>query len=338
MKIHKNLSLKSLNTFGIEATAAIYAALESEKDIMDYLDKYGLKTDSTFILGGGSNVLFTRDFNGVVLHIKLKGIKIIDEDDDYVYVKAMAGEEWDDLVKYAVNKGYGGLENLSLIPGSVGAAPIQNIGAYGVEQKDHFFSLEAISIRDQQKKVFNKQDCHFRYRDSVFKNEQAKKYIITSVTYRLDKKPVINTEYGGIQEEFKRMNIKKPGIKDVSEAVRNIRNRKLPDPEKTGNAGSFFKNPVVTEEKYEKLIQRFPEIVSFKLNNDYYKLAAGWLIEHSDWKGKAIGHAAVHKNQALVLVNLGRAKGSEVVHLARMIRMSVEKKYGIELDYEVNIL
>lgn len=338
MRITENASLRPFHTFGVDAKARLFVQLESEEDILDFLENHGLKKDKTFVLGGGSNVLFTRDFYGTILRIENKGIEITGEDSEHVYVKAAAGEEWDELVNYAVSRGFGGLENLSLIPGSVGAAPIQNIGAYGVEQKDHFHSLEAVSIREQEKKTFNYQQCQFGYRDSIFKNEYARKFIVTSVTYRLDKKPVLHTEYGSILEELQRMKVKEPTVKDVSKAVINIRNLKLPDPLVTGNAGSFFKNPVVSKEIHDKLKEKHPDMVSFKVGEEQYKLAAGWLIEQCGWKGQCIGHASVHKNQALVLVNLGKAMGSEVIHLSRMIRMSVEDKYGVKLEYEVNIL
>lgn len=338
MNIYENKSLKPYNTFGLEAKARMLVELETEDDIIDYLNTYGLKTDHTFILGGGSNVLFTRDFDGVVLKPALKGIEVTAEDDEYAWVTAFAGEEWDDLVQFCVERGFGGLENLSLIPGSVGAAPIQNIGAYGVEQKDHFYQLQAVSIRDQELKTFNREDCRFGYRDSIFKNEYKRKYIITSVTYKLKKNPELNTSYGSISAELKNMKVRQPSVKSIAKAVINIRNSKLPDPEEYGNAGSFFKNPVVDKEKHDQLRTKYPELVSFEVGEDQYKLAAGWLIEKCDWKGKSVGHASVHKKQALVLINLGKAHGSEILHLSRMIRMSVEQKFGIKLEYEVNIL
>ncbi|MFO8086615.1 MAG: UDP-N-acetylmuramate dehydrogenase [Bacteroidales bacterium] len=338
MKIVENASLKGLNTFGIDAKASVLVELQSEEDVISYLNEYGLKTDRSFILGGGSNVLFTRDFDGVVLTYVKKGIEVVTQEDDYIYVKAAAGEEWDDLVQFAVDNGWGGLENLALIPGNVGAAPVQNIGAYGVEQKDAFFQLEAISIREQQKKVFSFRDCHFGYRDSIFKQEYAKKYIITSVTYRLNKNPVVRAEYGSLKRALDEKGMDHPDVKDIAAAVIGIRKSKLPDHKVNGNAGSFFKNPVVDREKYQKLKQQYPEMVSFEMSENQWKLAAGWLIEYCGWKGKAVGHAAVHRDQALVLINLGKANGSEVIHLARLIRMSVEKQFGIKLEYEVNIL
>lgn len=338
MKIDKNASLKEYNTFGIDAKAQYLVHFYDADSIIDYLDNYGLKKDSSFIMGGGSNVLFTRDFDGVVLRIELEGINIIDEDENYAYVKAAAGENWDNLVQFAIDQGLGGLENLSLIPGKVGAAPVQNIGAYGVEQRDHFYSLEAISIRDQEKREFSEQDCKFGYRDSIFKNDYAEHYIITSVTYRLDKKPEIQTNYGAVQSELEAMKVQDPGVKDVAAAVTNIRKRKLPDPEKIGNAGSFFKNPVVSKETHDTLKEKYADLVSFQIDEEHYKLAAAWMIEYCGWKGKSIGHASVHQQQTLVLINRGKAKGNEVVHLSRMIRMSVESEFGIKLEYEVIIL
>lgn len=338
MKIVENASLKGLNTFGIDTKASVLVELHSQEDVINYLNEYGLKTDRSFILGGGSNVLFTRDFDGVVLKYVKKGIEVVTEEEDYVYVKAAAGEQWDDLVQFAVAKGWGGLENLSLIPGNVGAAPVQNIGAYGVEQKDTFFELEAVSIREQEIRNFSFRDCHFGYRDSIFKQEYAKKYIITSVTYRLHKNPVAKADYGSLKKVLDEKGVENPDIKDVAAAVIEIRNRKLPDHTVNGNAGSFFKNPVLDSEKYHKLKQQYPEMVSFELSENQWKLAAGWLIEYCGWKGQAVGHAAVHQKQALVLVNLGKANGSEVIHLARRIRLSVEKQFDIKLEYEVNIL
>ncbi|MFO8054108.1 MAG: UDP-N-acetylmuramate dehydrogenase, partial [Bacteroidales bacterium] len=338
MEILENVSLKPYNTFGVEVTAHTFVKLEKEDDIHAYLDNYGMRQSKTLVLGGGSNILFTRDFDGTVLKIDLQGVEIIREEPEHVYLKAAAGVLWDELVQFAVSHGYGGLENLSLIPGHVGAAPVQNIGAYGVEQKDYFVELEAISLREQQKRIFTAEECRFGYRDSIFKNALAKKYIITSVTYRLDKQPELRTGYGRIREELQAMDVKEPSVADVSKAVIRIRRAKLPDTEVTGNAGSFFKNPVVSVEKHDKLKKAYPNLVSFEIDNDHYKLAAGWLIEQDGWKGKAVGHAAVHKQQALVLINLGKARGNEVLHLARMIRMSVEKKFGVKLEYEVNIV
>lgn len=338
MEIRENASLREYNTFDVEAKADLLVILESEEDILSYLDQHSLKSRDTLILGGGSNVLFTCDYAGTILHPALKGIEFTDEDDEHVYIKAAAGEVWDDLVNYCINKEYGGLENLSMIPGNVGAAPIQNIGAYGKEQKDHFYELEAISIRDQEKHIFKAGDCRFGYRDSIFKNEYAKKYIITSVAYRLDKKPELHLEYHSLKKALSEKEEKNITIRDVSKAVREIRSDKLPDPEKLGNAGSFFKNPVVSAEKHDNLKKEFPGLVSFELNEDAYKLAAGWMIEQCGWKDRSIGHASVHKEQALVLVNLGKARGNEILHLARMIRMSVEQKFGVELEYEVNIV
>lgn len=337
MEILENASVKEFNTFGVEAKATALVKLYSEDDIMEYLNLHPLKSSDTLILGGGSNILFTRDYDDTILHPALKGIEIVDEDEAHVYVKAAAGEVWDDLVEFCVSKDLGGLENLSLIPGNAGAAPIQNIGAYGVEQKDHFHELEAIHIRDLDKRTFKARDCQFGYRDSIFKNEYAKKYIITSVTYRLDKQADLHMEYGSLQKELSDKNPDKLTIKEIAGAVKDIRQRKLPDPSRLGNAGSFFKNPVVSAEKHDMLKEKYPDLVTFQLDEDAYKLAAGWLIEQCGWKGKSVGHASVHKDQALVLVNLGRARGNEILHLARMIRMSVERKFGVSLEYEVNI-
>ncbi len=338
MKIDHNISLKPYNTFGIDVRAGKMVIPENEKDIINYLEQHSLKKRQTFILGGGSNVLFTRDFDGTVFKMGIKGITVVHEDDNHVYIRAGAGESWEDLVDHTVEKGYGGLENLSMIPGSVGAAPIQNIGAYGVEQGEHFHQLEAVSIREQEKRTFNAGQCRFGYRYSIFKDDLQNQYVITAVTYRLDKQPVLKLDYGQVRQELEAMGIDNPAVQHVAQAIKAIRTRKLPHPDQTGNAGSFFKNPVVTMETWEKLKARYPDMPGFQAPHDHMKIAAAWLIQHCGWKGKAVGHAMVHKNHALVLVNLGKATGAEVLHLSRMIRMSVEKQFAIKLEYEVNIL
>lgn len=337
MKTHNNISLRPYNTFGIDVHAGKMVIVESEEDIIKYLDQHSLKKRQTLILGGGSNLLFTRDFEGTIFKIDIKGVEVVHEDDDHVYIRAGAGESWESLVDYVVSKGYGGLENLSMIPGSVGAAPIQNIGAYGVEQGEHFHQLEAVSVREQEKRTFNAGQCQFGYRYSIFKGDLQGQYVITAVTYRLDRKPVLKLDYGNVRQELEAMEVEKPGVGEVAQAVKNIRTRKLPQPEQTGNAGSFFKNPVVSMEIWEKLKAKYADMPGFQVPDDQMKIAAAWLIQYCQWKGKAVGHAMVHKNHALVLVNLGKATGAEVLHLARMIRMSVEKQFGIKLEYEVNI-
>jgi UDP-N-acetylmuramate dehydrogenase len=281
-------------------------------------------------------MLFTKNFDGLLIKNNLKGINIIKEDQDYAYIKSAAGEIWHDFVLYCIHKNYSGIENLSLIPGSVGAGPIQNIGAYGVELKDTFFECEAIHMQTGTKRTFSLEECKFGYRESVFKSELKGQYFISSVTFRLRKKPVFRTDYGQIQIELDRMGVKELSVQAISEAVCNIRRSKLPNPDEIGNAGSFFKNPVVTKEHFEKIKAQYPDISSYP-NGDQVKLAAGWLIEKAGWKGKVMGECGVHKNQALVLVNYGKAKGEEIYHLSELIIESIKKTFDVHLEREVNI-
>jgi len=336
INIQENISLKDHNTFDIDVKAKHFANLSSVHNIQEFCKHK--KYDKFLILGGGSNILFTKDFNGIIVKIENKGIEIIEEDEKHVFVKAAAGEIWDDLVEFCVKNNYGGIENLSNIPGTVGAAPIQNIGAYGVELKDVFIQLEAIEISTGKTRTFSKNECEFGYRSSVFKNELKGKYIITSVTIKLSKSPTLSFEYGAMRDELKRLNIENPGLKDIRQAVINIRSSKLPDPAIIGNAGSFFKNPVVENKKLEALKRDYPNIPSYKQNEYSVKLAAGWLIDQCGWKGKSIGNAGVHKDQALVIVNHGGASGQEILSLAENIQESVHKHFGISLVPEVNIL
>lgn len=289
------------------------------------------------MLGGGSNILFVNDFEGLVIHLNIKGREIIEENDKEVLIRVGAGENWHETVMYAVDNGWGGIENLSLIPGSVGAAPIQNIGAYGVELEDVFESLEAIDLETGISKTFDKKSCKFGYRDSVFKNELKGKYIITEVTLRLQKDPDVNRTYGALSEHLKEKGISDPDIKDISETVISIRQSKLPDPAKIGNTGSFFKNPVISEEAFRELQKEYPEIPNYPAG-DEIKIPAAWLIDQCGWKGKQIGDAGVHKAHALVIVNYGNANGGEIIELAEKIRHSVFKKFGVKLIPEVNIV
>jgi UDP-N-acetylmuramate dehydrogenase len=336
--ILKNISLQQYNTFGIEAKARLFATFSSSEELKKLLLSREYKDMLKLILGGGSNVLFTKDFDGLVLKNNIKGIEVDKEDDEFVWVKASAGESWHDLVLFAIDNGYGGIENLSYIPGSVGAAPMQNIGAYGVEMKDVFFELEAMHIETGNEVRFTKKRCLFGYRDSIFKNFYKDQYVITNVTIKLTKKPILNLSYGAIQTELHAMGIFRPTINDVSKAVIKIRQSKLPDPKEIGNSGSFFKNPVITKEKLEELISKFPKIVSYPVNKKHVKLAAGWLIDQAGWKGKTIENYGVHKDQALVLVNHGGAKGEDIYKLSEDILVDIKAKYGIELEREVNIL
>ena len=338
MKIEEDISLKQFNTFNIDARARYFAEPSTVEEFQEILSEKKFKNIQKFVLGGGSNILFTNDFDGLLLKNNIKGIELLKEDADFYYVKAGAGEVWHDVVMYCVNKNYGGLENLSLIPGSVGAGPIQNIGAYGVELKDRLFELEALNIKEGKIHTFSNAACKFGYRDSVFKRELKGQYIITSVTYKLLKKPELNTRYGAIEKELEAMHVKNITIKDISQAVCNIRNSKLPNPAQIGNAGSFFKNPEVPRNTFNNLKMQFPDVVGYDVDEGRVKLAAGWLIEQCGWKGTTIGDAGVHKLQALVLVNYGNAKGNEILELSQKIIDSVKNKFGVSLEREVNIL
>ena len=338
MKILENHSLKKLNTFGIDASARYFAEFSSIDEIREIFSDPQFSKMNRLILGGGSNLLFTKNFNGIVLKNNLKGIELVKQDDDFYFVKSAAGEVWHEFVMHCIKNNYAGLENLSLIPGNVGASPMQNIGAYGVEIKDCFYELEAFHIEDKNVQTFNNSQCKFGYRESVFKRELKNQFIIISVTFRLRKKPSFNTSYGAIKTELTAMGVKEKSIQAISQAVCNIRSSKLPNPAEIGNAGSFFKNPEVVRGKYEFLKIQYPGIVGYDLENGNVKLAAGWLIEQSGWKGKTFGDAGVHKLQALVLVNYGNAKGNEIFDLSQKVMDAVKEKFGVELEREVNII
>ncbi|UII31802.1 UDP-N-acetylmuramate dehydrogenase [Fulvivirga ulvae] len=339
MHIQKNVSLKSLNTFGLEANARVFVEVKSIDELQETLRSETARDNDLLVLGGGSNVLLSKDFNGLVIKNSIDGKEVVHETDDFVLVKVGAGENWHSFVLYALENDWGGIENLSLIPGTVGAAPMQNIGAYGVEIKEVFENLQAVNISSGEVEKFNKEACRFGYRESIFKNKVKGQYIITHVTLRLTKKNhQINTSYGAISETLEEIKVKKPSIQDVSRAVIKIRQSKLPDPAKIGNAGSFFKNPSVDRIQYEELKTEYPEIPGYDLPDNCVKVPAGWLIEHCGWKGVTRGNIGVHKNQALVLVNYGGGKGDELRQLAEEIRLSVIKKFGIELNAEVNII
>ncbi|MGN7819599.1 UDP-N-acetylmuramate dehydrogenase [Chitinophaga sp. 22536] len=336
--VSENVLLQSYNTFGIPAMSRYFASFDSEAALLALLDEPRVKGLPRMILGGGSNILFTQDFDGLMLKNEIKGMKVVDEDNDHVYVKAGAGENWHGFVQYCLAADMAGLENLSLIPGNVGASPMQNIGAYGVEIKDTFHSLEALHLADRRVVTFTNNDCAFGYRESVFKKQYRNQFAILNVTYRLNKTPRFNTSYGAINEELDRMGVKELSIQAISQAVINIRTSKLPDPAKIGNAGSFFKNPSIDAAQYEALKAAFPQIVAYPLADGHFKLAAGWLIEQCGWKGYREGDAGVHAKQALVLVNYGHAKGSEIYALSQRVVDSVQEKFGVELEREVNIV
>ncbi len=336
--IRENVSLHAFNTFHIESIARFYAEIKSIEQLRELIASGQLAENPCLLLGGGSNLLFTGNYKGIVVHMNNKGIDIVGQTDDTILVKASAGENWHELVTYCVNKGYGGLENLSLIPGNVGSCPIQNIGAYGVEVRDSFHSLEAIDLQSGEILVLTAGDCRFGYRDSIFKNELKGKVAIWSVTFELKLNPVVHMDYGAIKEELALHGIENPGIADISQAICTIRRSKLPDPRSLGNSGSFFKNPTVDKKIAEKLLESFPKMVSFPVGNESVKLAAGWLIEQCGWKGFREGDAGVHENQSLVLVNYGNAKGSDILTLAHRIQNSVYERFSVKLEMEVNII
>ncbi len=332
----KNISLKPYNTFGIKAYADSFVSVTS----IDLLQKIVAKHKDLFVLSGGSNVLITKNIRQPVLHLNIQGKSIRkNKEENIVFVKAMAGENWHEFVLWTLENNFGGLENLSLIPGNVGTSPMQNIGAYGIEIKDVFHKLEALEIESGKLKTFYKDDCNFGYRESVFKNILKCKYIIVSVTFQLTKNiHKLNTSYGAIQTELEKNNIKKPSIKDVSNAIIAIRESKLPDPKEIGNSGSFFKNPVVSIDQFKYLEKEYPNMPYYKVSDKTIKIPAGWLIEQCGFKGKRFGNAGVHKDQALVLVNYGNATGNEILDLANNILKTVSNKFGIDLEIEVNII
>lgn len=337
MEIIENFSLKKYNTFGIEAKAKQFTAVHSVEELKTVLAKNPSK--KKFILGGGSNMLLTQDIEALVIHIDLKGKKIIREDDDFVWVESQAGENWHEFVLWTISQDFGGLENMSLIPGNVGTTPVQNIGAYGTEIKDTFISCDAVRIDNQEKRTFLKDECNFGYRESIFKNEVKDQYIITSVVFKLTKRNhKINTFYGDIMAELAKQGVATPTLKDVSNAVIAIRQSKLPDPRELGNSGSFFKNPIISKTDFKKVQQKFPEIRFFEVSDTEVKVPAGWLIEQAGFKGKRFGDAGIHKNQALVLVNYGNATGQEILNVSKDIQETVFKTFGIHIEAEVNVI
>jgi UDP-N-acetylmuramate dehydrogenase len=338
MEILNNISLLAYNTMGIDVRARHFTTFSDTDELLEVLNTPTASKLPLFVLGGGSNILFTKDYAGLVLKNELKGIDIIKEDETYVYVKAGAGENWHALVEYCLGKNLAGVENLSLIPGNVGASPMQNIGAYGVEIKDVFEELDALHIKDKRIQAFSANDCAFGYRESVFKQQYRDQFIILSVTYRLRKIPHFNTSYGAIEQELERMGVQALSIQAISQAVINIRRSKLPDPKEIGNTGSFFKNPSVPAAFYDQLKIKFPAIVGYPNRDGTVKLAAGWLIEQCGWKGVRRGDAGCHARQALVLVNYGRASGKDIYDLSEDILQSVQEQFGVRLEREVNIV
>jgi UDP-N-acetylmuramate dehydrogenase len=337
MEIQNHFSLKNYNTFGIEAKAKQFVAVHSIEELKLVLSEN--KTKKKFILGGGSNMLLTKDIDSLVIHIDLKGKKIIEENDDFVWVESQAGENWHEFVMWTIDNDFGGLENMSLIPGNVGTTPVQNIGAYGTEIKDTFVSCSAMKIDSMEMKSFENAECHFGYRESIFKNEVKDQFIITSVVYKLTKRNhKINISYGDISSELEKLNIKKPTLKDVSNAVISIRQSKLPDPKVLGNSGSFFKNPILLKSEFEPIHKKFPEMKFYEISETEVKVPAGWLIEQAGFKGKRYGDAGIHKNQALVLVNYGNASGQDILNVSKEIQDTIFQKFGIYIEAEVNII
>lgn len=337
MQIQENISLKSYNTFGIDAKAKYFVSISNISDLKEILSLESYQ--NKLILGGGSNMLLTKDFDGLVIHVNLKGIQVISEEENTVIIKANAGENWHNFVLWCIANNFGGIENLSLIPGNVGTAPIQNIGAYGIELKDVFESCEALSIDTKQFKSFSKADCNFGYRNSIFKQDVKGEFIITSVRFKLSKNNhKLSINYGAITSQLEVMQVSNPTIQDISKAVISIRESKLPNPKEIGNSGSFFKNPVIPKAQFNSLKENFEDIPSYPVSEDTVKVPAGWLIEKAGFKGKRFGNYGVHKNQALVLVNYGEAKGEDILNLSKLIQKTVNRLFGISIEAEVNIL
>jgi UDP-N-acetylmuramate dehydrogenase len=337
MTIQKNISIKKYNTFGIDVKAEKFVKINSLEELLDFLNQRSKQDKQLFLLGGGSNMLLTKDIKSTVLHLNIKGIKILKENKYTIYIEVNAGENWHDFVQWSLKNDFGGIENLSLIPGNVGTCPIQNIGAYGVEVKDTIYQVKAIEISTGKTTIFKNSECEFGYRNSIFKNKVKGEYIITSVVFKLTKtKHQLKYNYGAIQAELAKKNIKKPTIQNISESIIFIRNAKLPNPKELGNSGSFFKNPVVDSLVFFKVQKSYPEMPFYLVENKY-KIPAGWLIEKAGFKGKRFGDAGVHKNQALVLVNYGNASGKDILKLAKKIQKTIKKQFDINLEMEVNI-
>jgi UDP-N-acetylmuramate dehydrogenase len=338
MQLLQNHSLKNLNTFGVDVKAKLFAEVFSKDELINLLSDQKINSERKLILGGGSNILFTKDFDGLVIKVSISGIKVIGEDDNSALVEAGAGVTWDELVNFCVEKNFGGIENLTLIPGTVGAAPIQNIGAYGQELADTFDSLTGLFIESAEMKMFSKEECRFSYRSSIFKEELKNKFIITSVRLKLSKHPKPNISYKSLNDYLSKKGVANPSIKDISSAVAEIRRSKLPDPAFVGNAGSFFKNPVVSEDSFRKLKAEYSDIVSFPSESEQIKISAGWLIEKCGWKGKRVGDVGTAPDHALVICNYGYSTGAEILEFVLRIKEEVANKFEIKLEEEVNIL
>jgi UDP-N-acetylmuramate dehydrogenase len=336
--IQKDFSLKKFNTFGIDAKAKFFIEISSIEELRNILQSPDYQGVNKLFLGGGSNILLTKNYDGLVIKINIEGILVIKQDSENIWIKSGAGIIWHDLVMFCVANNYAGMENLSLIPGTVGAAPMQNIGAYGVEIKDIFEELEALNLETFEIEKFDLKTCNFGYRESIFKHEAKGKYVIVNVTFRLNKTPKFYVEYGAIKDTLSEMSIKELSIKAISDAVIHIRQSKLPNPAEIGNAGSFFKNPEISVTHFVTLKEKYPTIPSYPINETTVKVPAGWLIEQAGWKGKRLGEIGVHAKQALVLVNYGNGKGLKIKELAEKIQESIFEKFGIKLSVEVNFV
>ena len=335
--IVENFSLKSYNTFGINAKAKYFAEFDSLFTLKKIISSEIFQNNKSFILGGGSNILLTKDYDGIIIHNKIRGIFILEDNENDIIVEVGGGVDWHNFVIWSVSQKLSGIENLALIPGTVGASPIQNIGAYGVEVKDTIHKLTALETATQEIKTFSNEDCNFKYRNSIFKEKLRNKFIITKVEFKLSKIPLKKTTYGAIEEELKALNLDaKP--KNIADAVINIRNRKLPNPSEIGNSGSFFKNPIISTERFVELQKEFPEIVGYRIAETETKVAAGWLIENAGLKGYRKGDAGVHKNQALVIVNYKNASGHDIINLSKLVQKVILEKYGIRIEAEVNFI
>jgi len=344
MSLQQNISLKPFNTFGIDVRAKYFSNFSSAEELSQLIKNplfdtvQKKKVLPVFILGGGSNILLTKNFDGLVLKNEIKGIELIKEDDHHIYVRAGAGENWHQFVMYCIQRSWAGVENLSLIPGNIGATPMQNIGAYGVELKEVFDELQAFHLQEKKIYTFSVNDCGFGYRESIFKKKLKGQFVILNVTYRLNKVPIFHTSYGAVEQELEQMGVTTLSIQAISRAVINIRSSKLPDPLEIGNAGSFFKNPQISKSKFRLLKEKYPGVIGYENSDGSIKLAAGWMIEQCGWKGFRKGDAGCHEKQALVLVNYGNASGKEIYALSEDITRSVRKKFGVELETEVNVI
>ena len=336
-KFKKNYCLKKYNTFGIDAKTRYFTEFESTDELQDILNSKIYNNNKSFILGGGSNTLFTQDFEGLILYNKIEGICILEDNKDFIIIEVGAGVNWHKFVQWSINKKLSGIENLALIPGTVGASPIQNIGAYGMEVKETITKVHALELERGKVRIFSNEECKFKYRNSIFKTRLKDKIIITKVEFKLSKNPLNKITYGTIKKELDLLNLS-PSPKHIADTVVNIRNRKLPNPKELGNGGSFFKNPIIPIHKFELLKTTFPNIVGYKISDSEIKLAAGWLIESAGLKGYRNGNAGIHKNQALVIVNYGNATAKEIINIANKIQETVLQKFEVQLHPEVNIL